>query len=456
MNVKTTAAVILAAFSCIAAGAQYRGFQEDYSNLFDSETAASFREHVSYMTAAAFEGRKAGSEGEKSVAEYVYDRLEEYGVEMLTPREGDVFGISRENGDTLTSRNVFGFIQGYDRILRDRYIVIGARMDNLGTNVMTVDGNEVTQIYTGANGNASGVAMMLELARMVSVNSLVFRRSVVFVGFGASSETYAGAWYFLNRSFSDSELIDVMVNLDMLGTGSRGFYAYTASNSDLNSMISSMSATLQPVYPDLRADELYPSDHRAFYSMEIPAVHFTTGRYPEHNTPRDVPSVLDYGMMEKELEYIYNFVLEAANTDKEISFRNIPAREAKHDGDVIPYYDCDIRPMFLNSPDPGQFLDKWVYQYLRYPQEAVENGIQGTVQVSFIIDESGKVQDVGVAKSVDPLLDAEAVRVVSASPKWRPGRHRGEKVKTSMTIPVEFRLVRKSERRRFGIDSRLD
>ena len=101
---------------------------------------------------------------------------------------------SMESGDTLTSRNVYGFIQGYDRTLNGRYIVIGARMDNLGTNVMTVDGSKVTQTYTGANGNASGIAMMLELARMVSVNSLVFRRSVIFIGFGASSEGYAGAW----------------------------------------------------------------------------------------------------------------------------------------------------------------------------------------------------------------------------------------------------------------------
>ena len=107
--------------------------------------------------------------------------------------------------------------------------------------------------------------------------------------------------------------------------------------------------------------------------------------------------------------------------------------------------------IFLNSADPRQFLEKWVYQYLRYPPEAVRDGIQGTVQVNFIIDKDGKVRDVSIAKSVDPLLDEEALRVISASPKWRPGRLRGEKVSTSMTIPVEFRLEKKSERRKFGI-----
>ena len=449
------AAVFCAALVSMAAHAQYAGSSDAYSELYDSETVSSFKNHVSFITAAQFEGRKAGSEGEKAVAGYVYSCLKGYGVEMLTPAEGELFGIARNQGDTLTSRNVYGFVQGYDRTLNGHYIVIGARMDNLGTNVMTVDGQKVTQIYAGANGNASGVSMMLELARLVSTNSLLFRRSVIFIGFGASSETYAGAWYFLNRSFKDSGLIDAMVNLDMVGTGQNGFYAYTASNSDLNSVLASLSSQLQPVYPELRADELYPSDHRAFYSSEIPAVHFTTGRYTEHNTPRDTESILDYGMMERELEYVYNFVLELANTDREITFRNAPAQVRTQGAeDVVAYYDCDQRPMFLNSTDPRQFLEKWVYQYLRYPEEAVMNGIQGTVQVNFIIGKDGKVRDVSIAKSVDPSLDNEALRVVIASPKWRPGRLRGEKVATSMTVPVEFRLEKKTERRRFGINGR--
>ena len=449
------AAVFCAALVSMAAHAQYAGSSDAYSELYDSETVTSFKDHVSFITAAQFEGRKAGSEGEEAVAGYVYSCLKGYGVEMLTPAEGELFGIARNQGDTLTSRNVYGFVQGYDRTLNGHYIVIGARMDNLGTNVMTVDGQKVTQIYAGANGNASGVSMMLELARLVSTNSLLFRRSVIFIGFGASSETYAGAWYFLNRSFKDSGLIDAMVNLDMVGTGQNGFYAYTASNSDLNSVLASLSSQLQPVYPELRADELYPSDHRAFCSSEIPAVHFTTGRYTEHNTPRDTESILDYGMMERELEYVYNFVLELANTDREITFRNAPAQvRTQGTEDVVAYYDCDQRPMFLNSTDPRQFLEKWVYQYLRYPEEAVMNGIQGTVQVNFIIGKDGKVRDVSIAKSVDPSLDNEALRVVSASPKWRPGRLRGEKVATSMTVPVEFRLEKKTERRRFGINGR--
>ena len=88
-----------------------------------------------------------------------------------------------------------------------------------------------------------------------------------------------------------------------------------------------------------------------------------------------------------------------------------------------------------------------VYQYLKYPQSAVEEGVQGRVVVDFIIDKDGKVTDARVIRSVDPRLDEEALRVVNASPKWRPGRVNGEKVRTSMTLPIEFILEKKSDRR---------
>ena len=87
---------------------------------------------------------------------------------------------------------------------------------------------------------------------------------------------------------------------------------------------------------------------------------------------------------------------------------------------------------------------------MKYPQEAVEKGIQGRVLVDFIIDEDGKLRDVKVLKGVDPLLDEEAVRIVSGSPKWKPGRLRGEKVKSEMSLYIEFRLEKKGTRS-FGL-----
>ena len=415
-----------------------------YEDLDDSETVAAFKAHVRMLSAASLEGRKAGSEGEKEAAEYVEQKFREYGVDLLTPSGGELFGVMKETGDTLTSRNVIGYVEGYDKNLRNDYIVVAARLDNIGTMTMTVDGKPVERVFYGANGNASGIAMLLEIARMVRTNSIMFRRTVLFAAFGASNETYAGAWYFLNRSFPETDRIDAMVNLDMLGTGYHGFYAYTASNMDMNAVVNTLSGELQPVHPELVTGEVYPSDHRAFYAKEIPAVVFTTGRFPEHNTDRDTQSIIDYEMMEREAEYIYNYVAALANLNSAPAFRAVPKsdRGSSYD-DVVSYYDCDQRPTFLNSADPAQFLEKWVYQYLKYPEEAVRNGVQGRVTVEFIVDKDGKVTDARVVKGVSDALDAEALKVVSASPKWKPGRVNGNKVRTVVSIPIEFKLEKK-------------
>ncbi len=433
------------------ASAQFRD-GASYDDLYDGETVSAMKTHVRELSSAHLEGRKAGSEGEKAAAEYVASMFGAYGVDLLSGQEGDTFGIMTEKGDTLTSRNVIGYVQGYDPELRDSYIVVGARLDNLGTMTMTVDGNPVERIYYGANGNASGLSVLVELARMVQTNSILFRRSVLFVAFGASAETFAGSWYFLNRSFSDVDKIDAMINLDMLGTGDRGFYAYTASNADMNSLIRTLTGDLQPITPEIITAEPYPSDHGAFYAREIPSVLFTTGRYPEHNTYKDTQSILDYDMMERELEYIYNFTVALANVGSRPLFKpsDAPARGKSYD-DVVAFHDCDQRPVFFNSQDPRQFLEKWVYQYLKYPEKALLEGVQGRVMVDFIIEKDGRVTDVRVVKGVSPELDAEAVKVVGASPKWKAGRVAGEKVRTSMTIPVEFRLEKKGEKPRFGI-----
>ena len=433
---------LLCLVTALSAAAQFR---PSYRSLNDSETVTAMREQVGFLASAALGGRKAGSEGEREAAAYVTEVLDAYGLEILSGEDGDLFGMKQESGDTLTSRNVIACIPGYDKTLREHYIVIGARLDNLGSVSYNVDGASRERIYYGANGNASGLSMLLELSRMLSAGSVLLKRSVIVVAFGASLESGAGAWYFLNRSFGESAAIDAMIDLDMLGTGSNGFYAYTSSNPDLNRLLEQVNASLQPVRPELVSREPVASDHRIFYDREIPSVLFTTGMYPEYNTERDTPSILEYDEMERELEYLYNFSLALVNGPKP-DFREDSAAALSDNSDLVSFYDCDVRPTFFRSKDPASFLERWVYVYLRYPQSAVDEGVQGRVVVDFVIDEKGKVTDVKVAKGVDPRLDAEAVRVVSASPDWKPGILRGRKVRTALSLSVEFRLEKKKKR----------
>ena len=437
---KRTLTFLSALLLCLTSNAQFIGGR--YQDLDDSETVAALKEHVAFLSSTALEGRAPGSEGEEEAAAYLTEIFAKYGLDVLSGTYGDEFGMKRDNGDTLTSRNVIAYIPGYDRTLRDKYIVIGARLDNTGSSTLTVNGEPRKNIFYGANGNASGVALLAELAKRLATNSLLLRRSVLLIGFGASTQSYAGAWYFLNRAFTASPDIDAMINLDMVGTGGKGFYAFTASNADLNALLQKVNSTLLPIVPEITAAEPFASDHRAFYDKEIPSVYFTTGRYSEWSTSRDVPSILDYENMERELEYIYNFSVELINGPKPM-FR--PDNQPGKDGApvIIPYYDCSTKPSFLNSYDPKVFLEQWVYRYLKYPQAAVDNGIQGRVLVGFVIDEKGKITDVQVLRGVDPLLDEEAVRVVSASPSWKPGTLNGKKVKASMSLYVEFRLEKR-------------
>ena len=412
-----------------------------YNDFYDTETVRSMKEHVFTLTSAQMEGRKAGSEGESMTADYLETVMKHYGVDVL-PRE--IFGLSKEGADTLCSCNVVGLIQGADPAMNGRYIVIGARMDGMGTDTYMLDGDMVPRIYPGAVGNASGMAMLLELARMLSTNAITLRRSVLLVGFGASAESLAGSWYFINRAFGDAPLIDAMINLDMLGAGKRDLLAYTSSNTDMDALVRKMESELLPVQARLIGEEPYSGDHRAFYAAEIPSVLFTTGRYPEHDTARDSYELLDFDMMERFLEYLFNFSVNLAGAPAP-AFRPGTSAPAELPPRTLSFYDCDVKPAFMGSYDPRTFMEQWVYAYLRYPKYAVENGIQGRVVVDFIIDEKGEVKDVRVSRSVHESLDAEAVRVISASPKWRPARHRGKKVRVAMSVTVEFRLQRQSD-----------
>ena len=82
----------------------------------------------------------------------------------------------------------------------------------------------------------------------------------------------------------------------------------------------------------------------------------------------------------------------------------------------------------------------FIARNIQYPKVAEENGVQGRVIVTFIVKKDGSLSDVRVAKSVDPALDKEAVRLVESMPKWNPGIEKGQYVNVKFTLPVTFRI----------------
>lgn len=97
-------------------------------------------------------------------------------------------------------------------------------------------------------------------------------------------------------------------------------------------------------------------------------------------------------------------------------------------------------------PDGGMAgLMKYLAANIRYPESAKKAGKQGRVIVQFVVCKDGSITNVGTLRGVDPALDAEAIRVISAMPKWKPGRQRGKDVDVKFTAPVMFRLPDSSQ-----------
>ena len=103
-----------------------------------------------------------------------------------------------------------------------------------------------------------------------------------------------------------------------------------------------------------------------------------------------------------------------------------------------PFQLVEQKPSF-NGGDANEF-SKWVNSHLVYPEEAKKNGVQGRVTLQYTIDVDGTLKNVRVLRGVEPSLDKEAVRVVSGSPKWKPGKQRNQPVPVTYTFPVIFQL----------------
>ena len=106
---------------------------------------------------------------------------------------------------------------------------------------------------------------------------------------------------------------------------------------------------------------------------------------------------------------------------------------------AIPFSQLEVKPTFQGG-EAGTSFSKWVNENLKYPQAAKDAGVQGRVTLQFIVYPDGSVRDTKVLRGAHPDLDAEALRVVSASPDWTPGYVKGEPVKVTYTFPVIFQL----------------
>ena len=165
------------------------------------------------------------------------------------------------------------------------------------------------------------------------------------------------------------------------------------------------------------------------------------------DTPPPAPDVPALPQLTDEIEIVEDDV--AVDLDfQSLDDTDVPVdiQEYKHqevvqeevEDEVLEFIRVEEKPTFQGGDANG--FAKWVNSRLVYPEIAKENGVEGRVTLRFTIGRDGRVQDVQVLASPDESLAREAVRVVSSSPKWEPGRQRDRAVKVSYTFPVIYRL----------------
>lgn len=174
--------------------------------------------------------------------------------------------------------------------------------------------------------------------------------------------------------------------------------------------------------------------------IEEEIIPVTRQKKPEPKTlkPPKVTEVLN--IVEDDVEIENELVLDdlESDQDEEVQILDFEVEEEEEVEEAEIFYIVEDMPSFKGGGLEG--FRAWVMKNLEYPEIAAENGISGTVYVQFVVEPSGNVNKVTIMRGVDPALDKEAIRVVKTSPKWTPGKQRGEPVRVAFTFPIKFVL----------------
>lgn len=267
------------------------------------------RAEVARLTSPAFEGRRG--KGGRRTADHLAAVFRSLKLEPLFDGLYTQAIPDRDNGGTL-GRNVGAMLRGTDERLRDEWIVISAHFDHLG-----VRGGV---LYPGADDNASGVAMMLEVARAMAQDPEKPKRSVMFIGFDLEEIGLFGSRYFVEHSPVPLERIKLFVTADMIGRALAGVcssYVFVMGSEHAPGLRPwiDKAAEQRPVKVGVLGTDLLiidRSDYGPFRARKIPYLFFSTGENPTYHTPRDTPETLDYAKLEAISRVIHGVVVQAA------------------------------------------------------------------------------------------------------------------------------------------------
>ena len=294
------------------------------------------KEDVVFLADDKLEGRGTGTEGEKIAADYISERFKSIGLEgkgtdgffqdfTFTPKKDPHSEVkySETNSDsTITGRNILAYLDNK----AEKTIIIGAHYDHLGYGDRggSLYRGEEKQIHNGADDNASGVALMLNLASKLKETNK--NNNYLFMAFSGEEMGLLGSNYFVKNTTLPIESINYMLNMDMVGrlkadstlavygTGTSPIFKQTVSaNNEYFKIVEHESG-------------VGPSDHTSFYLNDIPVLHFFTGQHDDYHRPTDDSEKLNYDGMNLISDYIYTIISDL-DDNGDIAFRKTKNEE---------------------------------------------------------------------------------------------------------------------------------
>lgn len=287
-----------------------------------------------YLTSPALEGRATGSEGDSLARIFIRSELQKAGLRPFTGNGFEYFEARRpfvtEGSDTLTYKNVRTanvamVLEGTDPALKSEYVFIGAHFDHLGMGgkASSSRNRDTVALHPGADDNASGVTMMLDLAKRLSSVRNGFPRSIVFLAFSGEELGLLGSKYFSEHMPVKNSQVNIMINLDMVGRMNEGHFLQiggVGTAAGLRDSVASLVDTTL-IHATYTEEGSGPSDHFSFYADSIPVLFITTGTHEDYHLPSDTYDKINYKGMELTEDLIYNIATRAATDRQRLDFR---------------------------------------------------------------------------------------------------------------------------------------
>ena len=316
---------------CSSTSSNFWDFQGPKKTQSDT-TIEDFKSRVGYLASDKLGGRSAGSKGDILARDYMVDLFEK-SSSSVTIQEFEVI-TNRRTQETAITYNVIGVLPGNDPLLKDEFVIVGGHYDTT-PNPPKARRLFFDNINNGADDNASGTAMVLELfEKYASTNS--HKRTLVFILFGGEELGLLGSKHYAENPTINLDKVQLMVNLDMIGRLDEDKNVYlggvpTAYGLDkaIKPFIESSNLNVtsyQHTASGVRS--LFSrSDHYNFYRKDVPSLFFFTGIHKDYHTPRDEANLVNYEGLKLISDLAEKVIDNAANRNDRFEFRELPKLE---------------------------------------------------------------------------------------------------------------------------------